>query len=280
MVALAERVRLIAAADVVMQALERQRHQHGAAVAVHNRFGQTGGAAGIDNPQRVIKRQPERLKRPCRLIVRSGCQSEINAVGDGVQRCQRQAQIVVHDQVRHRRQRRTQFGHDHRAVKIASAVGDAVTGNQHLGLDLLEAVQHRIDAHVRCANAPHAADAGGSQKRDHGLCNIRQIGRHAVARLHPMRLQMQRQRRDLTAQFGPAHVPRCLPPQALFVMADDGRKASGLGRIDMAQYLACIVELGADKPARLWHRRAVAHHAVRRRRAQVEVVPDALPEGM
>ena len=65
MVALAKAVGLVTAANVVVQHLERQRHQNCAAVAVHDGLGQAGGAAGIDDPQRVVKRQPQRFKSCC-----------------------------------------------------------------------------------------------------------------------------------------------------------------------------------------------------------------------
>ena len=62
MVALAERVGGVATTHIVVQDLECQRHDHRAAMAVHDGLGQAGGAAGINNPQRMVKRQPERLK--------------------------------------------------------------------------------------------------------------------------------------------------------------------------------------------------------------------------
>ena len=54
-VAFAQRVGGAAAPNVVVQALQRQRHQHRAAMTVHDRLGQAGGAARVDNPQRVIE---------------------------------------------------------------------------------------------------------------------------------------------------------------------------------------------------------------------------------
>ncbi len=69
MVALTQAVGRVAAAHVVVQRLERQRHDKRAAVAMHYGFGQAGGAAGINNPQRVVKRQPDRLKSRCFSII-------------------------------------------------------------------------------------------------------------------------------------------------------------------------------------------------------------------
>ncbi len=60
--AFAERVRLVAAADVVVQRRERQRHDDHAAMAVQDRLRQSRGARGIDDPERVIEGQPFRLE--------------------------------------------------------------------------------------------------------------------------------------------------------------------------------------------------------------------------
>jgi len=61
-ITLAPAVRLIAAANIVVQGLEGQSHDDHATMAMNNRLGQAGGATGIDNPQRVVKGQPHRLK--------------------------------------------------------------------------------------------------------------------------------------------------------------------------------------------------------------------------
>ncbi len=61
-VALAQGVGRVAAADVVVQHRQLQHHQHHAAMAVHDGLGQAGGAAGIGDPQRVVERQPRRFK--------------------------------------------------------------------------------------------------------------------------------------------------------------------------------------------------------------------------
>ena len=62
MVALAEGVGVVTAANVVLHAFERHGHQHRAAMAVYDGLRQAGGAARIDNPQGVVKRQPERFE--------------------------------------------------------------------------------------------------------------------------------------------------------------------------------------------------------------------------
>ena len=93
----------------------------------------------------------------------------------------------------HAGQRRRQGAHHLRPIQVAAPIAHAVAGNQHLGFDLLEAVQHRVAAHIGGANAPHRADAGRSQKGDHGFGNIRQVRGHAVTGLHALGLQVQGQ---------------------------------------------------------------------------------------
>ena len=40
----------------------RHAVEHGAAVVMHQGLGQAGGAAGINNPQRVVERHPQGFK--------------------------------------------------------------------------------------------------------------------------------------------------------------------------------------------------------------------------
>ena len=185
----------------------------------------------------------------------------------------------------HAGQRGAQLGDHGQAVKVSAAKSHAVAGNQHLGFDLLEAVQHRVRAHVGRANAPHAADAHGRQKRHHRLGNVRQIGRHPVARLHALRLQVQGERRDLLLQLRPSHLFGGLFAQAFLVVADDGGKASGVGGFYMAKHLLRVVARRASEPFHIDHpriheRRTVAHGGVGRGGLQSKIIPNALPKGV
>ena len=204
-----------------------------AAMAVHDRLGQAGGAAGIDDPQRMIERQPLRLERRCRHRRRATVPAPSRSTGQRLQRRVGRTEIAMHDEVLHARQRGAQFLHHVGAVEVLAAVADAVAGDQHLRLDLLEAVEHGGGAHVGRAQAPHAADAGHGEEGDHRLGDVRQVGRDAIAGLHALLLQMQRQRSDLAPQLGPGQ----LAMHALFVAADDGRQAGRLRRVHMAKHL-------------------------------------------
>ena len=187
MVALAKAVGVVAAADVVVQNFERQRHDHRAAVTVDDGLGQAGGAAGIHNPQRVVKRQPQGHKGGHRCVVPRGGVRHRRGVGHGPRAVQ-VTQAVVHDEVPHAGQCGAQLLHYGAAVQVAPGVAHAVHRNQDLGFDLSKAVEHRCRAHVGGANTPHPAQRYRGQKRHHGFGNVGQIGGHAVARLQALGL--------------------------------------------------------------------------------------------
>ena len=74
-------------------------------------------------------------------------------------------------------------------VEVAPAVAVAVDRQQHLGLDLGEAVHHRARAEVGRAARPGGADRGAGEKRRDGLGNVGHVGHHPVARLDADRSQ-------------------------------------------------------------------------------------------
>ena len=198
-VTFAQRVGGITAANIVVQALERHGHQNGSAMAVHNGLGQAGRAARIDNPQGVIKRQPERLKCRCLGIVSADTCLERFAADRLADGAESQTQVVLQNNMAQRRQGCTKFSHDCGAVKVAPTVTHAIASDQYLGFNLFETVQHRTGSHVRCANAPHRTNADACQKRHHRLRGIGQVGNYPVPWLNTQRLQMQRERSNLTA---------------------------------------------------------------------------------
>ncbi|MCY1358530.1 hypothetical protein D9M69_450670 [compost metagenome] len=263
-VTLAPAVGRVAAAHVVVQGLERQRDDHGAAVAVHDGLGQAGGAAAVDDPQRVIEGQPQWLETGGGRVVARGGGAERGAGLGGFQRAVHRGRVIgqvgVQDHVTHRGQGGAQFGHHAQAVEILHAVGHAVAGDQRHRFDLLEAVEHGVGPHVGRAHAPHGADAHHREKGNHGLGDVGQVGGHAVAGLHALGLQVQRERRDLAAQLGPTQFDMA----ALFVAAHDGREARGMGRQHVAQGLLRVVELRAREPLRPRHHVALQHRRVRR----------------
>ncbi len=274
-IALAPGVGVVAAAHVVVQDLQGQGNDDGAAVTVHDGLGQTGGAAGIGEPQRVIEGQPHRCEGGGGGLVGGESVRKAGVGPQHLQRVARYAQVVMHDEVPHAGQGRAQFGHGGRAVDVAAAIAHAVAGDQHLGLDLLEAIEHGVRPHVGRAHAPDRAEAGAGQEGDDGLGNVGQVGGDAIARLHALRAQVQGQRRDLAMQFRPADFTMV----AALVAGDERRKACGVGGHHVAEHLLHVIALRALEPARAGHARCGQHRAVWRGRLQFEEIPDALPEG-
>ncbi len=271
-VALAPAVGVVAAAHVVVQGLELQGHQHHAAMAVDDGLGQAGGAAGVDDPQRVVEGQPFGLEgRRGRVVARRDL-----AVVGGIGQPRLQIQVGHKDHMLHAGQACAQLRQHGHAVDIAPGVVHAIDGDQRLGRDLAKAVQHRVGAHVGRADAPDGAQAGRGQQGDHGLGDVGQVGSHAVAAAHALGLQVQGQGGDLAAQLGPGQ----FAVAARLVAADHGGHAGRMGGIHMAQRLARVVDLGARKPLGAGHGVALQHGRVRRGRLQRVVVPDALPEGV
>ena len=93
---------------------------------------------------------------------------------------------------------------DHRgAVEVLAAVAVAVDRDQHLRLDLGEAVDQRAGAEVGRGRGPDRADRGDGEEGDRRLGDVRQVGDDAVALLDPERAQAAGEGGDLGAQLAP-----------------------------------------------------------------------------
>ena len=155
-------------------------------------------------------------------------------------------------------------------VEILAAIAVAVDGEQHLGLDLPEAVDHRYMAHVGRCRRPDRADARYCQQRHHSLRNVRHVGDHAVARLDPKRLERVGDSRNLAFQFVPGHFRARLQLRL--------KNDRGLVTLAVAQCMFGIVQCGPGKPFGAWHGACLEHLGVGGRGPDVVVGPDAFPE--
>ena len=81
MKAFAPTVGVVTATNVVMQNFERQGHDECAAMSMHDGLWQSCRAAGIDDPQRMVKGQPHGPERFYRCIVASNRVGKWRAVG-------------------------------------------------------------------------------------------------------------------------------------------------------------------------------------------------------
>ena len=271
MEALAPAVGVVAGANVVVQALERKERHEDAAVPVNDGLGQAGGAAGIHHPQRVVKRQPVGLESGHGRVVAGSQGVEVVGVGHALGG----KPGAHHHHLLQRGQGRAQFADGGTAVERLAGIKHAIGCNQGLGLDLFEAVEHGGRAHVGGTHAPHRANAGAGQKRNHGFGHVGQVGGHPVAPANAQLAQAQRQRRHLALQLGPARLAHA----AGFVFADDGQHAGRVGRRHVTHHLAGVVDLRALEPFDVGHGASRQHRTVRRGRRHLEVIPDALPEG-
>ncbi len=99
-VPLTQAVGQVTGSDVVVQADEPHRNQRRAAMAMHDGFWQSGRAAGIDDPQRMIERHAGRFERPCLRIVATHGLHQVGMAETWASLVQR-SQLVQHEQVAH-----------------------------------------------------------------------------------------------------------------------------------------------------------------------------------
>ena len=128
-------------------------------------------------------------------------------------------------------------------VRLA-AVPVAVGGEQDLGLDLAEAVEHAAHAEVGRARGPDRAERGRREHRDDGLGAVRQDARDPIARAHADAAQPRGERADLRAQLR----ERQLAARA--VLAGEDQRGRG---VVAAQQVLGVVEPRSGEEARAGH---------------------------
>lgn len=169
-----------------------------------------------------------------------------------------------------------QFGDGLAAVVFLAAVAVAVDGEQHDGLDLLEAVEDAAGAEVGGAGGPDPADGGGGEERDDGLGDVGEVAADPVAGAYAEGAQFGGERPDLAAELRPGDGDRLVA----LVDADQGR-LPGAGRVlGGAQGVLGVVEGGAGEPAGARHGAVGEDRLVGGGEAQVEPLGDGLPEGV
>ncbi len=108
-------------------------------------------------------------------------------LGPGVGALERRVPVEVGQE--HRvlecRQPRPDLRHGAEPVVVPAAVAVAVDGEQHLRLELGEAVDDGPDPEVRGARRPDRADARAGEKRGDGLLDVREVGDDPIAGADP-----------------------------------------------------------------------------------------------
>ncbi len=239
-------------------------------MAVHDRLRQPGGAGGVEHPQGVIEghllevelgalaaRQEIRPLKACR---RAGPACAVGGVRAGPAPAVRGAragrlpvQIGREHDVLHRRQLGEDALESLAAVEVLATVAVAVDGQQHLGLDLGEAVDHAARAELRRGARPDGPDRGGGEEGDERLGDVGHVGDHAIAPAHAERAKARGRGGHLRRELAPAQLAEI--PQ-LGGVQDRHRRliASGAGEKPREHVLG-VVELCALEPARAGHRR-------------------------
>ena len=209
--------------------------QQDAALRVHDRLRQAGGARGVEHPQRVIEGQPRELR------LGSGVAGERR--GPAVA-----AEVAELDHLHPAPDLLRDAGHHLAAVEVLAVVAVAVHRQQHLRLDLGEAVDHRARAEVRRAARPHRPDRRAGEERGDRLRDVRHVRHHAVAGPDPVGAQPGRDPRGHPLQLAPAHRVE---------LAQLGGVVDRRGRVVLAaEDVLGVGQRGAGEPLRAGHLRA------------------------
>ena len=145
-------------------------------MAVHDRLRQPGRAAAEEHVERVVERH--------------GLEGELAARGP-----------LGGDRVLERRQAGLDRGDLLAPVDRLAAVRVAVDRDEHLRLDLREAVDHAARAELRRDAGPDRAEAGRGEEADQRLGDVREVGHDAVAAADAEPLQLGARARDPRAQL-------------------------------------------------------------------------------
>jgi len=136
---------------------------------------------------------------------------------------------------------RHDLAHSRQAVDLLPCVAVAIGAEQHLWLDLAEAVQYALHAEIRRARRPHGAERRRGKHRDHGFRNVRQEPRHPVARTNARIRESGGDGRDLVTELR----VRQHATAAALVAADQRRMI-----IVVTQQVLGEVESCAEEPSR------------------------------
>ena len=143
------------------------------------------------------------------------------------------------------------LAHALQRIEALARVPVAVRGEQDLGSDLAETIDHAARAEIRRARRPDGAQRGRREHRDHRLRKIGQVARDPVARSDAPGGERLRQPRDVRAQLG----VRDLAAGSSLRPGDQRRR-----RVPPAEQVLGEVEPCLREPARAGHALRVQQH--------------------
>ena len=155
----------------------------------------------------------------------------------------------------HRPEQRRHAGHHlgifFQAVDRFAVVPVAIDTDQHLGLDLPEAVEHALHAEIRRGRRPDGSERAHRQHGNQGFRQVGQVAGHPVAGTDAGVDQEPLEARHLGIELGPAH------PALDLVLAPEDQ---GFALVTILQQILGIVEACLGKPAGARHPVAIAQH--------------------
>ena len=242
-----------------------QQHATG---AVDDTLGHAGGAAGVENAQRVVKRQRGETRLATGLVdvIPQAHPGRVELVGASAATGMRyydqllQAwQLLAH---------MVDLGH---LIDVFSSVLIAGTDDQQFGRNLAETVDDAIHAELGRRGRPDRAEAGAGKHGHQCLPGIGHHGSHTVACDDACGLERRLQPRYMGGQLG---VGERLAV-AILAYGNNGRAV-----VATAQQVFGEVQGGVGEPLRFGHLWPFTQHLARRGvPAHVEIVGKGLPEG-
>ena len=145
----------VAGLDVAVEPMLLQMLEQRAAGAVHDAFRHAGRARGIQDVERMVEGQPREgdRRRRRRAAMKSASRTALGSVRE----IRRVAEIGQHDDALDAGQLRQAFADAGQRIEALAAIAIAVGGEQQLGRDLAEAVEHALHAEIRRAGGPDGA---------------------------------------------------------------------------------------------------------------------------
>ena len=192
--------------EVVVQRVDLQVLEQDAAVAVDDRLRQPGRARAVEDVERMVERDLLEAQRP-----RLGAAARPRSIASGNGRRARIGGRGATTVARRLGSAARMAATSSARSTVAVAVAIAVDGEEHLRLDLAEAIDHAAHAELGRAARPDRAQRGRGQQRDERLRHVRQVRGHPVAAAHAEALEPGAGARDLRRAARPAVERQPLP---------------------------------------------------------------------